>query len=45
MHVVSVTAKANAGQREFYGFGYRYCRPGGAGSSNRVMTRRHAAQA
>jgi hypothetical protein len=27
--VVSVTAKANAGHREFYGFGYGYCRPAG----------------
>jgi peptidoglycan/xylan/chitin deacetylase (PgdA/CDA1 family) len=44
VHVVSVTAKANAGHRQFYGFGYGYCRPGGgARSVDRVVTRRHAA--
>jgi hypothetical protein len=41
--VVSVTAKANAGHREFYGFGYGYCRPGGARSDDQVEPRRHAA--
>jgi hypothetical protein len=43
IHVVSVTAKANAGHREFYGLGYGYCRPGGARRVDRVVTRRHAA--
>jgi hypothetical protein len=33
VHVVSVTAKANAGHRQLYGFGYGYCRPGGRGAS------------
>jgi hypothetical protein len=26
-HVVSVMVKANAGHRQFYGFGYGYCSP------------------
>ena len=43
VHVVSATAKASAGHGRFYGFGYGYCRLGGARSVDRVVTRRHAA--